>query len=436
MTVLDVEVLESLGDEPELLAVADAIAQTQRIAARHRRIRLAAVAGVAAAAAVAVLFATRSTPDFAARALAAIGDEPVLHAVMRETEPPNEQLIQLSSGRHLEQPRARVTEMWIDRGRGLAHTVTRVDGRVEEDLLHTPAGEFDQTGRVWTCAAIARDPVGATRAGVSCKLNGDNGTVPRNVPEAPPRVDPALGAFVTGYQRALADGTAKDVGAGTVGDRPVEWVQLAASDGFPAERVAVDRATYKPVLVESTDAGVTRRYDVVSIETVAEDEANFARPQPARPEDEPVTGDVVARDPIELDAAAAALDGRAVWAGADVVGLSLSLVERRTVRTGYGAESGVAPREAQALTLIYGDTVNGHPTGRYVEIDESLAPEFAFGWDPRVGPPPPSGVLVLNGFGGYLRANGIFVHIAAAPTLGDDVILAVARALRPLRSMR
>lgn len=91
---------------------------------------------------------------------------------------------------------------------------------------------------MWTCARIAAHPVEATRAGVSCKFSGDNGTTPRHIPETPPSVDPALLGFVDGYRQALASGSARRIGEGTVDGQHVIWLEfrLPTATGLRASR--------------------------------------------------------------------------------------------------------------------------------------------------------------------------------------------------------
>src|SRR5205823_957224 len=108
------------------------------------------------------------------------------------------------------------TEVWFDAAKKLRHTVTTKDGRVVEDVLETPEEVLSEEGPVWTCARIARHPVEATRDRVSCNFNGDNGTTPRDVPETPPVLEPALATFLSGYRQALESGHAHIVGEGTI----------------------------------------------------------------------------------------------------------------------------------------------------------------------------------------------------------------------------
>lgn len=80
---LQPETIELLQDEPELLALADAITATQRVRLRVRAkpLTVTMVAAIAVAAiAVAILVPTNGGMSLQGRALAAVGDESVLHA--------------------------------------------------------------------------------------------------------------------------------------------------------------------------------------------------------------------------------------------------------------------------------------------------------------------------------------------------------------------
>ena len=95
----DPELVRMLADDPELLAIADALVETRReqpasepVHARRRR-RLASVGAAAAVAAavVAVLLVSPWSGDgggLVGRALAAIGTGPVLHVVTEQPSPP------------------------------------------------------------------------------------------------------------------------------------------------------------------------------------------------------------------------------------------------------------------------------------------------------------------------------------------------------------
>src|SRR5581483_494371 len=125
---------------------------------------------------------------------------------------------------------------------------------------------------------IAAHPVEATANNESCHFDMNNGTTPKQIPEAVPAIDPALSAFLTGYKAALESGTAHQVGEGVVNGTPIYWIQLdpvmprdvPGSDRPPdvpppgpiVDRVAVDKTSYRPVYVESTEDGRTKTYDV------------------------------------------------------------------------------------------------------------------------------------------------------------------------------
>ena len=88
--IRDKEVLELLREEPELLAVADAVGATQRAGRRQGRRaprRAIALAGLGFAVLVLVFTLGRggglSVVD---RALAAVGEGPVLHAIVRQPD--------------------------------------------------------------------------------------------------------------------------------------------------------------------------------------------------------------------------------------------------------------------------------------------------------------------------------------------------------------
>ena len=130
--------------------------------------------------------------------------------------------------------------------RGLERTVMLSDGRVLQEELQTPQGAWTGDGPVYTCAWIAAHPVEATAARVSCNASGDNGTIPRRIPEPRPSLDPALAGFVTGYREALADGTARRDGTGTVDGRAVEWLGSgpARSSGSQSTRRRCGRCSW------------------------------------------------------------------------------------------------------------------------------------------------------------------------------------------------
>jgi hypothetical protein len=450
MTVRDNEVLDLLRDEPELLAMADAVAVTQRAPRRLPR-RLLAVPAVAVALLALALVAPweGSSPSFVDRALAAVGDEPVLHAVVRTEQEVDWHRVDLATG-EASAPRLVVErEIWYDPERSLEHILTRTDGKLTDDELRTPEGVTNQEGTVYTCAWIARHPVEATRLRISCKLSGENGTVPKNIPEPPPIIEPALGGFLTGYRDALESGTARRVGEGVVDGRPVYWLALTLTPPRPPgadrdletirERVAVDRETYRPLLVRPEHGPP---YEVVKIETVAADEGDFSEPERLQGRDLIAGGSVLGEDEISLDAARSLFTVPALWAGQRVAGLEFARATRIALSTRYARETGLPPKESFALALTYGHgdanyfgIYDRRSGGDALTITEATEEPFALGWPSR-GPLwslPPAGFVRIGPFDwGFLRRDGLYVKITSS--LGEDAVLAAARALEPIPS--
>jgi hypothetical protein len=449
MTVRDPEVLFELRGEPELLAIADALSDVLAAPSSRRRRRwwlagtgVAAALGAAAVIAGLILTTTTVQPSLVDRALAAVGDEPVLHAVVRQRQQPDTTLVELSTGRRTATPRVAETEIWFDEERALEHTITRVTGEHTQDVLSTPQGVTSESGPVWTCARIAAHPVEATRAGVSCNFSGKNGTTPRHVPEPPPTVDPALLGFVDGYRRALASGTARKIGEGTVHGKHVYWLELRLPDpdtnpGDPRvdfrERVAVAADTYRPLLIRPVTDGVPGLdYEVLEIGTLARADADFSEPKLIPLGGRPSSSGVRVTAELNLAGASEVLGTRALSAGPEVDGLKLAAVQRQEVTTGYGRDSGVPPLVTQVVALIYGSVERHHPTTGSLVIRESTVPVAAWWFDTK---PVPAGFLRINGMGwGELRVGDVFVQIMRSPfsSVTDDTLLAAARQLVPV----
>jgi hypothetical protein len=448
MIVRDPEIVLELRDEPELLAVADGLAEVlaaYRPTRRRRRLEAALAAGagvVAAAVAVLALVLTGNDvqPRLVDRALAAVGDAPVLHAVVRREDAPESVLIELSTGRRIAKPRVTVTEIWFDKERALEHTITRSTGRPTQDELATPDGITSESGPVWTCARIAAHPLEATRARVSCNFNGENGTTPRQIPELPPTLDPALAGFVDGYREALASGAARKIGEGIVQGQHVFWLEFRLPDlGDPtgqtaetqqSEQVAVASDTYRPILVRSLIGGVAGPgYTVLAIETVSRAEADFSEPKLLPPEQRATGTRVVVTGELTLDQAADELGTRALWAGPEVAGLKLAAVQRRVVTTSFARGSGLAPRVTPVVALVYGEIHGKHPVQGSVEITESISPTGSWSLPDPEAPPP--GFVAVNRFGwGFLRVGGLYVEISrVAAGANDSLVAEVARRL-------
>jgi hypothetical protein len=406
--------------------------QTVRRSRRRVVVLVALVAaGVVSFAAVG-LFDRGPGPTVVERALAAVGDGPVLHVVVRQTQPLGYELVDLATGERTRPTRTVEREIWYDGDRAMQHTIVRENGRVVDDLLHTPAGVFSSNGIVYTCAWIAKHPVEATKARVSCNANMENGTTPRSIPERPPYIDPALGGFASRYQDALASGAAKVTGEGVLDGRPVYWLTFSSAErvssaSTPRERVAVDKDTYRPIVVHTViDGRTTSTVEVISIDTVNREAGDFARPVDKQAPPTIVSSSQVGREDVSLAEARALLGGRLVWVGRNIEGLPLAAIEKRVIVSGYGSASGLAPRHGTAVALIYGEMQNGRPHGRYIEIDQAAQPESVFGLTEMFNAP--SGYLQLPApWWGFLRAEGLYVRIFGPGA--TDLVVPAAQAL-------
>jgi hypothetical protein len=387
----DFEVLELLREEPELLAIADAIAATQ--ASRRRLVPLSRVLVVAAALAALIVMplATpweRSRASIVDKALGALGDREVIHVVL-ERESADPLLVDLRTGR--ETPTRYRTEIWFDKRRGLERVITRTNGRTSDVQLSTPAGVWTPQGRVFTCAWIAGHPVEAAKRRVSCS------GAPR---EERPVLDPALAGFVTGYRDALASGAARRIGRGLVDGRAVEWLEFALPGGTGevgarSERVAVDRESGRPLLVRALVADkVVAESRVRVAETVESPQADFTRPRRIPSGRLPEVANVVASKVVPIGLASSALGGRLAWMGRRFAGLPLSRVRLDTIKTGYGPGSNLHPSTGAGVQLLYGERSPAART-RYVSLRESIGPQFAYGFV-RPSMFPPSGRLLVR----------------------------------------
>jgi hypothetical protein len=96
------------------------------------------------------------------------------------------------------------------------------------------------------------------------------------------------------------------------------------------------------------------------------------------------------------------------------------------LRTGYARSTGLEARETDGLSLEYG---NGADT---VELDQTAGPNFAYGWSGSSRyPVPPEGSVRIGPFdSGWIVRNGVYVKITS--TLGEDAVLAAARALEQI----
>ena len=257
MSAHDREVLDLLRDEPELLAIADAVADTQRSHRPFRPLRAIAAVSLTAAAIFALVLAApwdrgSGSGTVLERALAAIEVRgPVVHLTTRE---------EALHGRRAFP--ALVTESYYDRQRHLVHVVTRSEGAVVADYT-TSADE----------------------------IHDELATFPGLLDQA------------DFYRKALESGRARVVGKGEWKDRSVYWVELDRGGAFIL-RIGIDRTSYRPVVFRTLDPdGTFSGYQlaVLGFGYVSTREAGFDTDAPVL-----VTGRVIGPDcrPVKARVAA------------------------------------------------------------------------------------------------------------------------------------
>jgi hypothetical protein len=389
---LDRETLDTLADHADLLAVADAVAVTQARRRRNLRRPLAALAAAAVAATIALAapWGDRG-PDVVARARAALGSGPIIHAVVEYSG--NDAIVNLQSGEAT--PRVHTVEYWFDAERHALHTRSLTDG-----------------------VQLSEDVVTPQRA--------DSDLGPYEIdPRSEPQLEPALAGFVSRYRKSLNDGTASPVGTATAADgRKVKllWFDVSRTG---RQVVAVDAETYRPLSFQSTYRGGRRgpEWHVVTIESLPRDPRFFAPPKRSAPR--PTTGVVREAEPITLEQAEQELGTVPLWLGKQFAGEPLEVSRSRT----QSMFSDGREVEGIVVRLAYGRV--------RLRIASGLGGAYAIGIEDGVDPLPPAGsIAITRGFGrleswqGELRANGVYVSLSA-PTRKQ--LLEAAHALRPLR---
>jgi hypothetical protein len=386
MTIRDPEVLEALSEQPELLAIADAVTETQQ-PPRPARGRLLTRAAVVAAVGAAVLIAVLLWPSggkqnpILDRALAAIGDGPVLHLVTQA--PTGQELVNLRTGRTTVPT---VTfETWSDRNMQRFHVLMRENGRVVAEIL------------------FPQDRTADMHVGP---------------------VDPAYAAIWSGFREALASGKAKITGEGTVYGHRVYWLEFDSRlERSPRNVVAVDRTTYEPVAFRTVSPGRHVDTRVLLFQMEPFDSSDFQR-QTSGPN--PLTG-VSHGSAVQVAPVGPGKPAKPwLTAGSAIAGVKLNAVHQTQTTSGGKTSNG--------FELVYG------PEGEQrqsLTIDEEKRPADASEWK---GIPEGSMRLSVgessdgNGppyafWTGYFVRNGVFVTITTG--LSRAAALETARALRP-----
>lgn len=370
--ISDPEILELFADEPELLAVTDAIHATHRPVARPRTRFVAVLAAALIVAVAAAVLWPRDT-GFIEAALAAVGDARVIHSIVQRPAP-QAAVLDIASGRS----RAVQVEVetWYDTGSGKSRTITRADGVIVSDS-----------------GAVSVSPL----AGAEAR------------------------ALTANYRRALESERVRTLERVVLGGRETVWLQVPTSSG--AQRVAVDAATHRPVAFEPR-GGV--RWRVLQLESVVPTRETL-RPRERAPH--PVAGKIVASTPISL--AAARRLPWSIWLGRAVGGMQLTTLrqEELTRRFADGRKL-----RAAGMQLVYGSAgervvvrVAPFPEPAYGFVEGRLTFEFA------PIPAPGEAALRKPSSGGtwwaQLRDGRSFISVRA-PT--RELLVAAVRRIQPL----
>jgi hypothetical protein len=423
----------------------DARPATRRRLSVATRWRLGVLAAAIVAAAVLVLAWPFESQQGTVldRALAAVGDGPVLHAILRGEW--GGTLVDLSTGART--PIYGDDEVWFDTETGQTHQIERLGGVVQGEDLYKP-----------------------------------------NKPEA------ELTALGREYRQALESGSARIAGEDMLDGGPVVWITIH-SESLPdvadgkdhewAQQVAVSKRTYEPVALRETrdghpGPGTLRR--VLDLQMVARDADDFTTSRPSRNG----TAFRQGREPISREQAPTVLGRTPLWLGDSYNGLPLAHVYRETTSIGHqtrvrltGAKAAAAIKcsqkrgsaggdcfrqlglsslevrpdgvftidgriqwsdEQSSVVLFYGSVGNDPSTylehttvplyeRPYVTLTESTqASPFRRGAGSYV-PPEGSVFMAAGGTGGYLQRGGIQIGIDAG---SESAVLAAARALTPM----
>jgi hypothetical protein len=364
---------------------------------RNRRAGVMRVAFVAAAAVIVVgaalvsPFEDEQPTGAIERALAAIGEGPVLHVVFRGDH--GTAFMELATGKVT--PVYGDTELWYDRGRG-AHYVFRSGGVVTGERLFPPDKLADRE--------IARYQALATR-----------------------------------YREALQSGRARVVAPGLVGDRKVLWIRLRGEwrpdrhDGkshLNAEEIAVNRETYEPVFVRQTLDGKPfpgwPGEEILQLELMPDGQGDFDGESP-QPAEQVYFGQRFGRG-LDRAGLERLVPGGGVWLGEEFRSLPFADA-RELVMTSHVGLHGPRKRTVTG-SVFYGPLSKGHrdASRRYVAIEQAKEFPPEWGWVPKPLDVPEGSALVRADRSAFLRLEQRSILIRATNT--EDLVAAIL-SLRP-----
>jgi hypothetical protein len=434
------ETLDRLVPEPATMSNWDAVLREARPRRRSPILQLAVATTVAALAALFVVAPWKGSGRVGIldRALAAVGDGPVVHVVFRGDW--GGTLVDLKTGER--KPVYGENEIWYDESRNLVHEISRFGEAVDSDEVYSPL-----------------------------------------------KPESELTALTREYRQALENGTAHVTGKDTFDGNTVYWVTIRRlmlpdvadrRDHEFAEEVAVSAETYKPVAIRALrDRRVFDTQRVVKLETVDLSQASFTKDPEASPDGRAM---MEGSDPIVLDGAPDVLGRNPLWLGGEYARLPLAQAQEAFSRTGSvpvrrlvtGARAGEirnclrdrpthsCPRTMGAIeqrgakiyevghsefgprhtgvTFFYG-TVGDNPDTfakdlvpvwdePHVVVTETTDRELrTLGGRSMNYLPPEGSIVLLPGRSGSFVRDGLYITILATT---DELILDAARALRPM----
>lgn len=340
-------------------------------------------------------------PTVLARALAAIGDGPVIHIVSRGDS--GSDLVDLTTGEVT--PLLAESEVWYDPKRGV-HSVSRLGGRVTDDRLTPPRMVSAQEAERYV-------------------------------------------SLINRYRSELRSGKARVIGRGKVNGRDVLWIRLNGrwrADGHDghyhlwAEEVAVDSASYEPVYARMTrdgrpPPGPFGGQLFLKLETLSAGEGDFD-PDPSRSRRTSIyAGSELARE-ISRGALRRFFPEPAIWLGEAHKGKRLA--EAREQRFKHKENKDDPWQTVRGVSLFYGE-LRPRRFGIRLRNDRkpfvllTEAKQISPMWHAAVdGVDVPEGSVRIDAGGtGFLRRGRVYVSINAH-TVGD--VLAAALELRPVGS--
>jgi hypothetical protein len=339
---------------------------------------LVTLVGIAAIVlAVIALWPSGSSEGVLQRALAALGDGPIVHVVYQDELAAT--LVDLRTGHGTPLPARH--EEWYEPGAGLVGVAT-FGGHVS--------------------------PAPTTR----------------------PRESTA--AIVAAFRRSLQDGTAAVSIEQSFEGRQVYWVFLrthAGGTGAYTHEVAIDAATALPVFVRRAGAGTGE--EILSLQTLPAGSIDFASRRKAGRQlqvSAGTTSDLTAAAGSGLPAKA--LGAAPVWLGPRYEGSPLAYLHAQSFSFG---RAGRSPVRVKGLELCYGgDRASCAGEPGHVLLQEATRPNPRYSGSLFASPvtiPEGSVLIGLGGTDGYLAVKGVLIHISAS---GEAAVIAVAKALRPL----